>query len=45
MKNAQNKKALKSPNWQSESPIPSLMRVVDGLINYYLIAKYLIYRY
>ena len=45
MNNAQNKKALKSPNWQSESPIPSLMRVVDGLINYYLITKYLVYRY
>ena len=45
MKNAQNKKALKSPNWQAESPIPSLMRVVDGLINYYLITKYLVYRY
>jgi hypothetical protein len=36
------KKALKSPKWQSESPIPSLMRVVDGLINYYLISKYLL---
>jgi hypothetical protein len=42
MKNAQNKKALKSPKWQFESPIPSLMRVVDGLISYYLIDKYLL---
>jgi hypothetical protein len=37
------KKAPKSPKWQFESLIPSLMRVVDGLINYYLDTKYLLF--